>query len=286
MAIRDLIRAALAEDLPDGRDVTSELFVGESAHGDGWIEARAAAVVSGIDVAAEVFRLVDGSLHIQVLTQNGRHVEKLERVMTISGPARSILKAERTALNFLTHLSGVATRTREFVDVTKPWGTEILCTRKTLPGLRELQVAAVQHGGGNAYRTNLADAILIKDNHLSIAGGPEAIRERLQMLKRENPEAYRVALADGKLEVSTLAEIEQAVEMGWTHLLLDNFTPEQVADAMRKWGRQTYLEMSGGVNRENLEEFARTGVHAISIGALTHSVKAADFSLECEWRRT
>ncbi len=286
MTVHDLICAALAEDLPDGRDITSEFFTGESARGDGWIEAREPAVLSGIDVAAEVFRVVDESLRINVLMHDGERVDKLERVLTISGPARSILRAERTALNFLTHLAGIATETREFVDATKPWGTEILCTRKTLPGLRELQVAAVRHGGGKAYRTNLADAVLIKDNHLSIAGGLGAIREHLLKLKRESPEAYRVTLADGKIEVSSPAEIEQALEMGWTHLLLDNFTPTEAAEAVRRWGTHVYLEISGGVSRKNLEEYARTGVHAISVGALTHSVKAVDFSLECEWRRT
>jgi nicotinate-nucleotide pyrophosphorylase (carboxylating) len=281
-----LIREALAEDLPGGNDFTSDLFVSETAYGEGWIEAREQAVLSGIEIAASVFNEVDPELRVEILKQNGNQVANLERVLTVSGSARSILRAERTALNFLTHLSGIATRTRQFVDATREWGTEILCTRKTLPGLRDLQVEAVRHGGGNAYRTNLADAVLVKDNHLRVAGGLAGIRARLDELKRGDPTLHRSILLDGKLEVTSADEIEDAVTMGWTHLLLDNFSPTQATEAAQKWGKQIYLEISGGVNQTNLEEYARTRVHAISIGALTHSVKATDFSLECDWRRT
>ncbi len=286
MELRALIRAALAEDLSGNRDLTSDLFVSPVAHGDGWIEAREAVVLSGIEACAAVFEEVDRTLRVDVLRQNGETLRPLEQVLRVSGRAQSILRAERTALNFLSHLSGIATHTREFVEATRPWNTKILCTRKTLPGLRALQFAAVRHGGGQAYRANLADALLIKDNHLSISGGLSAIRTKLEELKRHDLSSYETMLADGKIEVTSLDALAEAVNMGWRHMLLDNFTPEQVAEAVRRFGKHVSLEMSGGVNRANLEEYARTGVHAISIGALTHSVKAADFSLECEWRRT
>lgn len=285
MDLQALVRDALAEDLPGG-DLTSELFVEESARGDGWIEARQPAVLSGLEATVAVFQQVDSNLCLDQFYEDGQHVVKLERVLSVSGSARSILRAERTALNFLTHLSGIATLTHQFVEATREWGTEILCTRKTLPGLRDLEIAAVRHGGGKAYRANLTDAVLIKDNHLSIAGGMSEIRDRLEQLRTHDSGQYQHVLADGKLEVSSLEAIEEAVAMGWRHLLLDNFGPGEVAVAVQRWGKEIYLEMSGGVNRDNLVEFARTGVHAISIGALTHSAKAADFSLECEWRRT
>ena len=286
MDLKNLIREALAEDLPGDRDVTSELFIEPSVEGVGWVEARDQAVVSGVDICAAVFQEVDEVIETTVIARDGTLVQRADRVLKVKGPAVSILRAERTALNFLTHLSGIATRTREFVDATQTWGTEILCTRKTLPGLRDLQIAAVKHGGGHAYRTNLADAVLVKDNHLNIAGGLGAIQLRLNALRKADESQAEFALVDGKIEVTTMEGLEEAVKMEWKQILLDNFSPRDVTEAVRRWGKDVYLEMSGGVNRTNLEQYARTGVHAISVGALTHSAKAADFSLECEWRRT
>lgn len=283
---RILIRAALTEDLPDNRDLTSELFIEDNVEGVAWVEAREQAVISGIEVCAAVFHEENPAIQTTVIAGDGTQVQRSDRVLKVAGRAVSILRAERTALNFLTHLSGVATRTREFVEATQTWGTEILCTRKTLPGLRELQVAAVRHGGGNSFRTNLAEAVLVKDNHLSIAGGLPAIKKRLDSLLKQDPHMHELALADGKIEVASQDGLEEAVKMGWKHILLDNFAPNEVAEAVRRWGKDVYLEMSGGVIRANLEQYARTGVHAISVGALTHSAKAADFSLECQWKRT
>jgi nicotinate-nucleotide pyrophosphorylase (carboxylating) len=284
--LRDLIRTALAEDLPDNRDLTSELFIEDTMEGVGWVEARDQAIVSGIEVCAAVFREVDPTVETTVINSNGTHVQRSDRVLKVWGRAASMLRAERTALNFLTHLSGIATRTHEYVEATQTWGTQILCTRKTLPGLRDLEIAAVKHGGGHAYRTNLADAVLVKDNHLNIIGGLPAVQARLVTLRRQDPQSLEYALADGKIEVTSLEGLEEVVKMGWKQILLDNFAPRDVAEAVQRWGKDVYLEMSGGVNRTNLEQYARTGVHAISVGALTHSAKAADFSLECEWRRT
>lgn len=284
MTTADLIRAALAEDLKENRDLTSDLFVSPDVEGSGWIEAREAAVVSGLAVAAQVFRMVDPALDVQQLVADGAPVTTLDRVLEIRGRAGSILRAERTALNFLGHLSGIATRTRQFVQAAGNSPSRILCTRKTLPGLRALEIAAVRHGGGDAYRTNLSDAVLLKDNHHGILGGMEGVRRRLDELHAADANALEALLADGKIEANSLEEVRQAAQMGWRQILLDNFSPEEVEEAVREWGDRLYLEISGGVNLENIARYAACGAHAISIGALTHSSRAADFSLEVEWR--
>ena len=284
MNLDNLIREALAEDLPAGSDITSDRFVPPGAKGCGWIEAREEAVVSGLEIAARVFRAVDSSLDIALLVKDGTHAARLQRVMDVSGSAASILAAERTALNFLCRLSGIATATRQFVNAVQQWETKILCTRKTTPGLREIEIAAVRNGGGDVYRTNLSNAVLLKDNHLGILGGMIGARERLEALRRENPRLAEEILRDGKIEASSLADVEAAVEMGWPQILLDNFPPADVAAAVKQWGNRVFLEMSGGVNLANVRDYAATGVHAISIGGITHSARAADFSLEVEWR--
>ena len=283
MDLAQLIRTALDEDVAGNRDMTSDLFVDPRVTGTAWIEAREAAVVSGLSVVAAVFAAVDPAIRTKELVSDGAAVERMQHVMDISGPAGSILKAERTALNFLTHLSGVATHTRKFVDATRQWNTTILCTRKTLPGLRDLEVAAVRHGGGDAYRTNLTDAVLLKDNHLGILGGMSGVRKRLGDLHRDDPRGAEALLASGKIEANSLDELAEAVAMGWKQILLDNFSPADVAQAVKRFGKTAYLEMSGGVNLSNVVEFAATGVHAISVGALTHSSRAVDLSLEVEW---
>jgi nicotinate-nucleotide pyrophosphorylase (carboxylating) len=284
--IESLIRDALTEDLPDGHDVTSECFVPESVAGDGWIESRQEAVVSGLGAAARVFHIADPTVETRMLVEDGARVSRLQHVMELRGPFRSILTAERTALNFLCHLSGIATRTREFVDAVSPWGTKILCTRKTTPGLRDIEIAAVRHGGGDVYRTNLSDGVLLKDNHEGILGGMREVRVRLEELQCEDaPTAARV-LRDGKIECSLLEDVAEAVDMGWPRILLDNFSPADAAEAVRRWGSRVFLEVSGGVNLSNVREYAATGVNAISIGAITHSARAADFSLEVQWRES
>jgi nicotinate-nucleotide pyrophosphorylase (carboxylating) len=281
--MQQLIRRALDEDAAGNRDMTSDLLIDPRVTGTAWIEAREDAVVSGLSVVVDVFAAVDQKVQTRALVPDGTRVPRMQRVMDISGPATSILKAERTALNFLTHLSGVATHTWQFVDATRQWKTTILCTRKTLPGLRALEVAAVRHGGGDAYRTNLTDAVLIKDNHLGILGGMSGVRQRLTEMRRNDAESVDKLLSTGKIEVSTLDELDEAVEMGWKQMLLDNFTHSDVAEAVKRFSDKVFLEMSGGINLSNVAEFAATGVHAISIGALTHSSRAADFSLEVEW---
>jgi nicotinate-nucleotide pyrophosphorylase (carboxylating) len=279
-----LIQIALDEDIIGGRDATSEDFVDPQMWGEGWIEARQEGVISGLGLAMAVFHRVDPDLQLHPIREDSHRVSPTERVLEIEGSAISILKAERTALNFLCHLSGVATHTARFAELVWPWKTKILCTRKTLPGLRDSEIEAVQHGGGDAYRTNLSDAVLLKDNHIGMLGGMSGVKARLEEMRRHDPDHADLILRDGKIEAESLADIELAAAMGWRQVLLDNFRPEDVAEAVERWGTRLYLEVSGGVTLENVSEYAATGVHAISIGALTHSSKSVDFSLEVEWR--
>ena len=277
---KNIIRLALEEDLTDDKDVTTDWLIRADQTGEGWVEARQDAVVSGLLPFKEVFLMVDPTIEVTLLCEDGAQVNPLNRVATVSGKAAAILKAERTALNFLSHLSGVATKTAEFVAATSEWKTDILCTRKTNPGLRELEVVAVRHGGGDTFRKNLAEAVLVKDNHLGLIGGVEGLGEIIKASQEDLG-----FLTSGKLEVQSMYELELAVKMGWKQILLDNFTVEQVTEAVDRWGEAVSLEASGGIHEENLKEYAATGVHAISMGAITHSVKIVDFSLEVDWNR-
>ena len=280
-----LITAALSEDLPNGEDLTTDSFIPRETIGVGWIEAREDAVVSGLEVAAAVFRAVDSTLSFQALCRDGDRISAMDKIAKIHGRAHAILRSERTALNLLCHLSGIATMTRAFVTAVEAWGTKVLCTRKTLPGLRSLEVSAVRHGGGDAYRTTLSDSVLLKDNHLAILGGMSGVRASLEELRKRDSFAADQILRDGKIEASSPEEVAEAIDMGWRHVLLDNFTSADVKRVVTLWREKVFLEVSGGVTLSNVREYVSTGVHAISIGAITHSARAIDFSLEVEWRR-
>ncbi|MBU1985144.1 carboxylating nicotinate-nucleotide diphosphorylase [bacterium] len=282
--LEEVICTALAEDLIGNCDLTSDHFVPADTVGNGWIEAREEAVVSGLEATVAVFRAVDADLSLRILVSDGALVHAADRVLEIHGSAGSILRAERTALNLLCHLAGVATATRAFVKATAEYGTRILCTRKTTPGLRILEVAAVHLGGGDAYRTNLSDSVLLKDNHIGMLGGMSGVRARLEQIKSEDPNLAARLVSEGKIETATMDDIAAAVELGWRQILLDNFPVSEVQTAVRRWGDRVFLEVSGGVSLANVREYAATGVHAISIGAITHSSRAMDFSLEVEWR--
>jgi len=274
----EIIRLALEEDLASGVDVTTDWLVDPSLAGEAWIEAREDAIIAGLDTVREVFFAVDPDVLVTPLCEDGARVRPLNRVVSIYGKATSILKAERTALNFLTHLSGVATKTAELVEFTRPYGTKVWCTRKTTPGLRRLEVEAVRAGGGDTYRDSLFAKVLIKDNHLSIIGGIDSLAKRLV----GDPDAS-LNLAEGKIEVASLYELELAIKMGWKQILLDNFAPEQVREAVERFSKDVSLEASGGITAENIREYAATGIEAVSIGQLTHSVRSVDFALEVDW---
>jgi nicotinate-nucleotide pyrophosphorylase (carboxylating) len=275
-----VIRLALEEDIPRNLDVTTDWLIPASEYGKAWIESRQEAVVAGIEIVREVFSEVDSALSIEMLSRDGDRVKPLQKVLTCAGSAASILKAERTALNFLSHLSGIATHTETLVEIAKPYGTKVWCTRKTTPGWRRMEVDAVRAGGGDTFRASLDEHILVKDNHLGLIGGIEGLRRALEV----SPNRSEI-LRDGKTEVSSLDELDQAIEMGWTKILLDNFTPDQVREAVLKHAHHAELEASGGINRSNLIDYAKTGVEAVSLGELTHSIRAADFALEVSWKR-
>ncbi|MBK6766875.1 MAG: nicotinate-nucleotide diphosphorylase (carboxylating) [bacterium] len=212
----DILKLALEEDLAgDLIDVTTDWLVDPELKGEAWIEAREDAIISGLGVVRDVFLTIDTEIQFSALCDDGARVRPLNRVATVYGRAASILKAERTALNFLTHLSGVATKTAELVELTKQHGTKIWCTRKTTPGLRRLEVAAVRAGGGDTYRDSLFDKVLVKDNHLGMIGGMEALG---RMLDINGDTDARVK--DGKVEVASLFELDLAVKMGWSKYCL------------------------------------------------------------------
>jgi nicotinate-nucleotide pyrophosphorylase (carboxylating) len=270
--LRTLVAAALAEDAPAG-DLTAQLVVPEDERCTAELRAKATGVIAGIepaqaalDLAAEQDGLGPVLVHWRV--EDGDRVKPGDVVAGIEGPARTILRAERVAINFLGHLSGVATLTRAFVDAAGS-GVRILNTRKTIPGLRALQREAVVAGGGSLHRASLSDAVLIKDNHLRLAGGVS--------------QAVGAARAGGlpvEVEVETIAELDEAVAAGADRILLDNPTPDLVHQAVERVGDPWRLEISGGVSLETVESLVAAGARVISVGRITHSAPSLDLSLE------
>jgi nicotinate-nucleotide pyrophosphorylase (carboxylating) len=263
-----LIRAALAEDIGSG-DITSRLIVHTSQCATARLVARSNGVLAGISICRQVFYAVDHSVLLKRHLEDGARFRAGQTLATIVGHARSLLAAERTALNFLQRLSGIATITRRFVDALSGTKAAILDTRKTTPGWRALEKYAVRCGGGTNHRTGLFDMILIKDNHIAVAGSvTEALRRsRGHMLPRE-------------VEVRSLTELQEALAAGARRVMLDNMTVSQMRQAVALTRRRAKLEASGGITLENVRRIAETGVDFISVGALTHSVPAADIALD------
>jgi nicotinate-nucleotide pyrophosphorylase (carboxylating) len=266
-----LVARALAEDVGSG-DVTTEATVAPGTHAVARITQKAPGVVYGMEVAAAVFRATDPDV---VLSQTGPEGVWRENgpVMEITGSAAGVLAAERTALNFLQQLSGVATLTARFVQAVEGTGARILDTRKTVPGLRLLQKAAVRAGGGTNHRVGLYDSILIKENHSALAGGVGAA------VRRARTYAPQLPL---EVECGTLAEVEEALEAGAPRILLDNMTPLQLRQAVELVAGRAELEASGGFTLGTIRDVAETGVDFISVGALTHSAPSLDLSLLLE----
>jgi nicotinate-nucleotide pyrophosphorylase (carboxylating) len=283
-AYDELIKQALVEDLPDGVDATADPLFAEHETGRGVIIAKADGIIAGTKPAEQVFHSLDARIRIEIVKRDGERVADGDEVMRIDGNLRAILRGERTALNFLCHLSGIATLTAKFIEVVRDYRVEILCTRKTAPGLRRLDVEAVKSGGGGCYRTNLSQAILIKDNHLAALGGLPGLGQRLNELERESPTTRREIIEQGKLEVTSVEELAEGIGLGFKNFLLDNFTVAEVARAVKSVPSGIFLEVSGGVTLANVKEYARTGVPAISVGALTHSTPALNMSLEIQER--
>lgn len=270
----DPIALALVEDLGPG-DLTCRYFVDEMRQGKARIFAKQDAVVAGALVAMETFRRVDPHLVIEVIRKDGDRVKPGDTVLEVRGPARSIFTGERVALNFLQRLSGVATLTRKFVDAVGEHRTRILDTRKTTPCLRALEKAAVVAGGGMNHRFGLFDMVMVKDNHLAASASLQHLQESIRRFRRDNPQ-LRV-----ELEADTLEQVRGFLGMeGVDVILLDNMSFEDMAEAVRLGKGRVQFEASGNVTLERTPQIAATGVDFISIGALTHSAPAIDFSLE------
>lgn len=275
--VRALIDLALAEDIGTG-DVTSLATIPADRTATAVMLAKQEGVLSGIDVAEEVFRTVDPSLEFSAMKQNGDELHDREDIAVVKGNARSILTAERTALNFVQRLSGVATVTAQYVAAVSGSSTSIVDTRKTTPGMRLLQKRAVMHGGGRNHRFGLADGVLIKDNHLAAIGGPNRIADAVAAAKSRAPHTLRI-----EVEVTTLTELHEALEAGADIVLLDNMDTATMAEAIairNASGKQAILEASGGITLDRLPELASIGIDLVSVGALTHSAPSLDISLD------
>jgi len=269
-----LITRALSEDLHGG-DPTTEAIASPDARAVARAFARTPLVLCGGDVFARVFYLVDPSVRVEAKLADGTRAEPDDELLLVEGPARSLLLAERTALNFLQRLSGIATLARRFADQV-PAGNplRVTDTRKTTPGLRSLERYAVRTGSAFNHRNDLGSAVLIKDNHIALAGG---IERAIELSRRHAPHTSRI-----EVEVESLDALDQALAAGAEIVMLDNFTDELVAEGVRRAKGRALVEVSGGVTLERIATLARLGVDVVSIGALTHSAPAADISLELE----
>ncbi len=265
-----IISQALEEDCPEG-DVTSEAIIKSNSVSTGKAIAKGDYVVSGMDVARAVYYYVDENIKFKGLVKDGDIVKKGTALFVVKGATRSILLAERTALNLVGHMTGIATRTNVFVKLVRGTKAVILDTRKTLPGLRAIEKLAVLHGGGKNHRFSLSDAVLLKENHIAAAGG---IQKALLSFKRIKG---RIKL---EIEVRNIAELKEAISSTLLPdvVMLDNMNPTEVKKAVQITKRKVKLEASGGISEKNIRSYARTGVDYISLGTITHSVNNADIS--------
>jgi nicotinate-nucleotide pyrophosphorylase (carboxylating) len=273
LAVEDLVRRALMEDIGPG-DITTEATIPPDKQCTAVVQAKEEGVVCGHPLAQAVFRTLDPTLTYEILIPEGSVVTPGTQVARISGNARSILTAERVALNFMQRMSGIATTTRKLADKIKYYHARLVETRKTTPGLRLIEKYAVRVGGALNHRYGLHDAILIKDNHIAVAGG---VRKAVHAARKVVSHTTRI-----EVEVESLEQLQEALEAGADIILLDNMDPEMMKKAVEITAGKAILEASGGITAENLEDVARTGVDIISLGVLTHSVKALDLSLDVE----
>jgi nicotinate-nucleotide pyrophosphorylase (carboxylating) len=270
--IEPSVRAALLEDLGRAGDLTTDSIVSADARTRTALVARQAGVVAGLDFAAAAFRLIDPAIEMVVALPDGSRLRPGDVIATISGPARGILTAERTALNFLCHLSGVASGTRGIADAIAGTRAQVCCTRKTMPGLRFAQKYAVRVGGGSNHRFGLDDAVLIKDNHVAIAGGVRAAVERAR--------AGVGHLVKIELEVDTLAQLEEALTLKVDAVLLDNMDPNTLRQAVGLVDGRAITEASGRIRPDTAPAIAASGVDLLSVGWLTHSAVVLDIGLD------
>jgi nicotinate-nucleotide pyrophosphorylase (carboxylating) len=272
LLVEPLVRAALVEDMGHAGDITSDLTITADAKGTVRLMARKAGVLCGLNCAEIAFRLVDPLLSIDVAIGDGGRLNPGDRIASISGSLRAILTAERVALNFAGHLSGVATATAALVDAVAGTKARIVCTRKTTPGLRVLEKYAVRCGGGFNHRFGLDDAVLIKDNHIAAAGSIAAVLERVR--------AALGHMTKVEIEVDTLVQLEEALALGADTILLDNMSNDDLRRAVALAKGRATLEASGSVTAANVRAIAETGVDYISSGAITHSAASLDLGLD------
>jgi len=275
--ISEVVQKALSEDLPF-EDLTSELLIEDNLFGEAYFLAKEDLVVCGIPVVEEVFQSVDGTVELSFKVKEGEEVSKGTKFGVARGKVKSLLKGERVALNFLQHLSGIATVVRRIQKRLSSYGITLLDTRKTLPGLKVLQKYAVRVGGGQNHRFSLSDGLLIKDNHIKACGGLEKVLEKLNRIPH---------YAAVEIEVKSLTELSLILESeaNISAVLLDNFSQkdlEKALDMIKRSGKKVLVEVSGGVKEENLDRFLIQGIDYLSSGAITHSVKAVDISFKVD----
>lgn len=274
LLVEPVVRRAYEEDLGMAGDITTQAVVPADAQARALIRARQPGWVAGIGIAAFTFRFLDPAIHVELLTEDGRDVRPGDALARISGPARSVLTAERTALNLLGHLSGIASVTARIVASVRPHKARIVCTRKTNPGLRALEKWAVRAGGGANHRFGLDDGILIKDNHIVVAGGIGAAVARAR--------AFAGHMVRIEVEVDTLDQLDEALAAGVDAVLLDNMSPETLRQAVARVNGRAITEASGRVTEETAPVIAASGVDLISVGWITHSAPTLDVGLDFE----
>lgn len=272
--VDDLIKTALSEDI-NYIDSTTDLLIDENSMSSAYFLAKADGVLAGIEIALRVFTILDPETDIKVYKKDGDKVKKGDIIADFSGHTRLMLKAERTSLNILQHLSGIATYTNKCVEAVKGTNASVADTRKTLPGLRAVQKYAVTVGGGRNHRYNLTDAAMLKDNHIDAYGG---IKPAVEALRKKAGHMLQI-----EVETRDIEEVKQALECGADVIMLDNMNTEQMRDAVKLIDGRAKTEASGNVTLENIREVAQTGVDIISLGALTHSVMAFDISMK--WKK-
>ena len=277
--ILDLIKGAISEDMGGFGDITSKYLIPDRSISSAYIicKEQGGAILSGLDIAAYVFGEIDPEILVKPLKDDGASLDFMDRVCDIKGPAASMLKAERTCLNFIQHMSGIATLTGRFVNIAAACGVKIVDTRKTKPMLRKIEKYAVLCGGGHNHRFGLFDGVLIKDNHIAAAGG---VLPAIDSIKKNVPHTIKI-----EVEVKDFNELDQALEGRADIIMLDNMGPEDMKKAVkiiREKQEDTIIEASGNVTLDTLEDICKTGIDVVSVGVLTHSAPAIDFSLEFE----
>lgn len=272
LLIAPLVQRTLEEDLGRAGDITSQAIVGAEVQSELYLVARQAGVLAGLDLAKHAFELMDATVQFDVLLPDGSTLEPGSRIARIKGSALALLSAERTALNFLCHLSGIATATAGIAEAVAPYGCKVTCTRKTTPLLRSIEKYAVRVGGGSNHRFGLDDAVLIKDNHVAIAG---SVSQAVQLARASVGHMVKI-----EVEVDTLEQLDEALAAGAEVILLDNMAPATLKDAVKRINGRAISEASGGITPDKAAEVAATGVDRIAIGWITHSSRIVDIGLD------